>query len=289
MKKLMVYGLVSALTVFASASVRAGEETALNTRYGLFNGLDHRSSYGQGVFPEPFLVDDSDQETRELRFDWLHTANGADHSDNAKAEIEYGFGLLTLELEVPYERDVADGMTVSGLANIDVGARYPFFQLVSKRGLVDTTFGTAMEIGIPTTSAVSHDAEFVPKIFNDTRIGDFTVQSVAGYSILAGPDEDGGLDTFEYGFTLGYAIPHKAMPLPGIDRLIPILELSGETALNHDSRGQNSLTGGVGLRANLKTIGRVQARPGILFVFPVDNGAHAETHWGIMTSFVFEF
>lgn len=289
MKKLMSYGFVLAVTVLAGAKIQAGEETALNTRYGLFNGLDHRSSYGQGVFPEPFLVDDSDLETRELRFDWLHTANGADHSDNAKAEIEYGFGLLTLELEVPYERDVADGMTASGLANIDVGARYPFYQFVSKHDFVDTTFGGAMELGIPTTSTVSHDAEFVPKIFNDTRIGNFTVESVIGYSILAGPDEDGGLNTFEYGFTFGYSIPHKTLRLPGIDRLIPIFELSGETALNHDSRGQNSLLGGVGLRANLKTIGRVQARPGILFVFPVDNGARAETHWGIMTSLVFEF
>jgi len=285
----MLCGLVSALTVFAGASGRAGDETALNTRYGLFNGLDHRSSYGQGIFPEPFLVDDSDQEVRELRFDWTHTAAGADHSDNAKAELEYGIGLMTLELEVPYERNVADGMTESGLANINVGARYPFFQFVSERGLADTTFGAAVEIGVPTTSTVSHDAEFVPKIFNDTRIGNFTVESVLGYSMLAGPDADGGLDKFEYGFSFGYGIPHKALPLPGVERLIPVFELSGEAALNHANRGQDRLTGGIGLRANLKTIGPVQARPGILFVFPVDNGAREETHWGIMTSLVFEF
>ncbi|MBV8351584.1 MAG: hypothetical protein JOZ21_04850, partial [Verrucomicrobia bacterium] len=42
-------------------------------RYGLFDWLDHRSAYGEGVFPEPFLVDDSDLETNELRFDWIHT------------------------------------------------------------------------------------------------------------------------------------------------------------------------------------------------------------------------
>jgi hypothetical protein len=44
-----------------------------NTRYGLFGLLDHRSSYGQGVFPEPFLVDDSDLEVNEARLDWLRS------------------------------------------------------------------------------------------------------------------------------------------------------------------------------------------------------------------------
>src|ERR1700756_3544451 len=41
---------------------RVGDQTlpvsnpSANTRYGLFGLLDHRSSYGEGVFPEPFLV-----------------------------------------------------------------------------------------------------------------------------------------------------------------------------------------------------------------------------------------
>src|SRR6266404_9557656 len=43
-----------------------------DTHYGLFNWLDHRSAYGQGAFPEPFLVDDSDLEVNELRLDWTH-------------------------------------------------------------------------------------------------------------------------------------------------------------------------------------------------------------------------
>ena len=44
-----------------------------DTRYGLFNGLDHRSWYSHGDFPEPFLVDDSGLEINEARLDWLHT------------------------------------------------------------------------------------------------------------------------------------------------------------------------------------------------------------------------
>ena len=42
--------------------------------------------------------------------------------------------------------------------------------------------------------------EFVPKIFSDTKVGHFTMQSILGLSMLEGPDDDGGLNTFEYGF-----------------------------------------------------------------------------------------
>jgi hypothetical protein len=69
------------IAVAATASVHAGtlssdqagsssmtlSNTSAGTRYGLFDLLDHRSVYGQGVFPEPFLVDDSDLETNEAR------------------------------------------------------------------------------------------------------------------------------------------------------------------------------------------------------------------------------
>lgn len=282
----MCFGLAVALV---GGKLKASDIQVDDTRYGLFNGLDQRSSYGQFFFPEPFLIDDSDLETRELRLDWLHTAMGSDHTDNAKAEIEYGIGLMTLELEVPYERDVNGGQTTDGMANIDLGARYPFFQFVSRDGQVDSTFGAAMELGVPTTSDVSHNTELVPKIFDDVRIGNFTLQSIFGYSMLFGPGEEGGLDTFEYGLVFGYNIPHKTLPLPGVDRLIPVLELQGETELNKSNAGQNSLTADAGLRANLKTIWGIQPRPGIVFVFPVDNGAHMQTHWGLMTSLVFEF
>jgi hypothetical protein len=84
-----------------------------NTRYGLFGLLDHRSAYGQGVFPEPFLVDDSDLEVNEARLDWFHSGVANAHSDLVTAEVEKGFGLLTLEVEVPYERDAVERVTHS--------------------------------------------------------------------------------------------------------------------------------------------------------------------------------
>ena len=290
MKKILFHVLLpGSLAILAGDKLLAADQNTPDTRYGWFNGLDRRSSYGQGVFPEPFLVDDSDLERGEFRLDWLHTAVGSDHSDILHPEIEYGFGLMTLELEVPYERDVAAGTTTEGMANIDVGARYPFYQFVSRSGLVDLTFGAAVELGIPTTSDVSHNTELVPKIFDDLKIGNFTVQTILGGSMLFGPGDDGGVNTFEYGFVFGYDIPHKTLPLPGVDKIIPVVELSGETQLNKAAAGQNSLTADAGLRVNLKTIGRIQPRPGVVFVFPVDNGARAETHWGVMTSLVFEF
>ena len=147
-----------------------------------------------------------------------------------------------------------------------------------------------MEVGIPASSAISVNPEFVAKIFNDTKVGDhFIVQSVFGYSTLTGGGADGGLQTFEYGFTFGYAIEHRELPLPGVQRFIPMFELVGETAMNHAAAGENSLLGNACFRLNLKTIGRVQPRLGLGFIFPINHEARAEVHSGIVTSLVFEY
>jgi hypothetical protein len=261
-----------------------------DTRYGLFNLLDHRSSYGQGVFPEPFLVDDSDLEVNEARFDWLHTQADGKKNDEIKAEVEKGFGLLTLEFEVPFERNVEAGDVSQGIGNIDLGARYPFYQFVSAKDFWDTTIGSAVEVGIPTGSAVSKNAELVPKIFSDTKIGEhFTAQSVFGYSVLLGPGDDGGRQTFEYGFDFGYTLQHRELPLPGVLQVVPMFELVGETGLSKGESGQNRLLGNAAFRLDLKTIAGVQPRLGIGYVFPLDNNARAEVHHGMTVSLVFEY
>jgi hypothetical protein len=279
----------------AAAAAQAGGQsppvsTEPDSHYGLFNLLDHRSSYGQDAFPEPFLVDDSDLETNEARLDWQHIEAKGQQSNIVTAEIEKGFGPVTLELEVPWERDAASGeKTLQGIGNIDAGARCPFFEYVSGSGAWDTTFGAAMEIGIPTNSSVSKNAEFVPKIFNDFKAGNFTVQSIVGYSTLTGTGDDGGLQTLEYGFVFGYTIPHKQLPLPGVQQLIPIFEISGERQMNKGDAGQNSLTGNVGFRANLNAIGPIQPRPGLSFVFPMNDAARQDSHWGVILSLVLEY
>jgi hypothetical protein len=297
----LVLGMLSA-TIFIQTTVLADDQmtspatttnspAASDERYGFLNGLDHGSSYGQGVFPEPFLVDDSDLEGNEARLDWLHTEANAQQSDTVTAEVEKGFGNLTLEIEVPYERDAAAGeSTQRGVGNIDLGARYPFYEFVSANNSWDTTFGTAVEVGVPVNSAVSKNTEFVPKVFNDLRVGDhFTMQSIFGYSTLFGGGDEGGAQVFESGFVFGYTIPHKELPLPGVQDFIPMFELVGNTAMNHDDSGQTSLIGNACFRVNLDTIGRVQPRLGLGFVFPMNDNARADTHWGIITSLVFEY
>jgi len=261
-----------------------------STRYGLFDLLDSRSQYGQGVFPEPFIVDDSDREVDEARLDSLYTKMGSQHSDVFHPEIEKGFGMLTLELELHYEWDLNNGRRQQGFDNIDLGARIPVYQYVSTSGFIDSTFGVAFEAGIPTNSTLSKNGELVPKVFNDLRLGEhFTVQSILGYSTLVGPGEDGGLQTFEYGFVFGYTIQHEQLPIPGTLQVIPVFELLGETALNHGQKGDTTLEGNAALRVNLQTIGSVQPRLGIGYLFPIDNNARQDLHWGIVTSLVFEY
>jgi hypothetical protein len=298
MKNIFVVGCFCALAVqyshaaltnvTNSLSAPVSSESPADTRYGLFDCLDHRSEYGQGVFPEPFLVDDSDLELNEARLDWLHTGADGSKSDVIKAEVEKGFGLMTVELEVPYEYDTTAGTTTKGFDNIHMGVRYPFCQFVSPNGFVDATFGAGIELGIPTESSFGKNTELVPKIFNDLKAGNFTAQSILGYSTLFGPG-DGGLQKFEYGFVFGYTIPHYQLPLPDVQETIPFLELLGETELNKENPGHNNLLGNAGFRFNLNAIGPMQPRPGIGFVFPLNSGARADTHWGVIVSLVFQF
>src|SRR5260370_36081631 len=67
----------------ARATAATDSGATPDTRYGLFNGLDHRSWYNQGNFPEPFLVDDSGLEINKTRLDWLHTVANGQQSDIA--------------------------------------------------------------------------------------------------------------------------------------------------------------------------------------------------------------
>ena len=274
----------------SSSAPTASSSAAPDTRYGLFDGLDHRSVYGQYFFPEPMLVGEMDVDN-EVRLDWLHTEANAKQNDHVKVELEKSFGLMTVELEIPYERAAASGQsTQQGIGNIDVGARYPFYQFVSANGLFDTTFGAAVEVGIPVNSDVSKNTEFVPKVFNTLRVGEhFTLQTLLGYATLFGGGEEGGLQTFESGFVFGYTIQHEELPLPGIQQFIPMFELVGDTQMNQGDSGKTSLLGNAGFRVNLKTIGPVQPRLGLGFVFPIDNNARADVHWGIITSLVFEY
>jgi hypothetical protein len=229
-------------------------------------------------------------EVNEARLDWLHSKANGQHSDIVSAEVEKGFGLLTLELKVPFERSVSAGDVSDGIANISIGARHPVYQYVSGNGIVDSTFGVGVEVGIPVNSSVSRNTELAPKVFDDLKIGDhLTLQSIFGYSALFGGGENGGSQTFEYGFVLGYTIQHPELPLPNVLQFIPMFELYGETELNKQERGHNSILGDLGFRANLRAIGPLQPRLGFAFVFPMNRDARDDLDWGIVTSLAFEY
>ena len=276
-------------------------ENAADTRYGPFGLLDSRSQYGKGLYPEPFIVDDTDLEVNELRFDWTHRGGHGQNANVMRAEFEKGFGLLTLELEIPYEYDTANAYDPSlgrtqhsraqGFDNINVGGRLPFYQYVSTDEIIDTTFGVALEVGIPSNSPLGKNAEIVPKIFNDTHIGDhFTVQSILGYSFLRGSaDGGGGEQHLEYGIVFGWTIPHDELPIPGVEQLIPMFEMRGDTLFNTHQGGSNSVTGDVAFRANLHSVGPIQPRLGLGLVLPLDQGARNDFRWGVYTSLVVEF
>jgi hypothetical protein len=303
----LVAGIGLAIVIAGTSSVMAADPGSLvrdadskDFRYGPLGLFDSRSVYGKGVFPEPFLVNDSDLEVNELRLDWFHQESKGHVNDSAKAEFEKSFGLMTLDFEVPYERDTfstfnpASGRTdvsrAEGVGNIAIGARHPVFQFVSDGETIDNTFGVALELAFPVNSAVSKHTEIVPKIFNDLRIGEhFTLQTVVGYSFLLGSKPEGGAQALEYGVVFGYAIPHQELPLPDVETLIPVFELRGDTLLNQGNAGHNSLVGNLAFRVNLKAIGAVQPRLGVGYVFPIDQGARDDLRWGIITSLVFDF
>ena len=258
--------------------------------YGFLNWLDPRSAYNQEFFPQPLLVDDTSLEDGEVEFSYLHTKANDQHSDTVAAEVQKSIGMLTFEVGVPYEREVDSDDSSKGIGNINFEARYPLYQCVSASGFYDTTLGAAMEVGIPVNSAVSKNAELDPEIFNDLKLGKhFSIQTVLGYDTLFGGGDEGGLQSFEYGFAFGYTMPHRELPLPGVQQLTPLFELTGETGLNKDESGQNSLLGSAGFRLDLKPIGEVQPSLGLGYVFPIDPGARQEVHWGIATSLVLEF
>jgi hypothetical protein len=284
----------------ADTSVTAADSSMTDasvdsTRYGLFNALDHRSRYGQFWFVEPLRGPEMDVD-REFRVDWFHGEDQNLQQDEVEAEIEYNFGLLTLELELPYEREAelsADGREVAeGIGNIELSARHPIFQAVSEDGKLDYTIVAALELALPTQSEISHDTEIVPQIFQLLRVGEhLSIEASAGESFLIGPDE-GGASAFEYDLVFGYNLEHEELPIPGVERTIPIFELNGERVTNGadgDDDSDNELFGTIGARFNLTPVAGLQPRVGFGYVFPIDQGARESLDWGVITSLVFEF
>ena len=288
--RVQILGALLAVSVVHAAAPADGL-TVPDTRFGLFDWLDHRSAYYAEFFPQPLLVDDTGLESDgELEFSSLSTRAGDQRADSYAVGIQKSFGLLTMELSVPYQKMSDADDSSEGVGSISLAARYPLYQFVSGQKFFDTTFGVALEAGLPVNSPVSQNTELTPKIFNDLKLGEhFSLQTILGYSTLFGGGDLGGLQTFEYGFDFACALPHRELPLPGVQQFTPMLEISGETELNRAEAGQNSLLGSIGFRVNFKPLGDIQPSLGLGYVFPIDAGAREEVRWGIATSLTVDF
>ncbi|MDA8429680.1 MAG: hypothetical protein M0T70_10540 [Geobacteraceae bacterium] len=291
--------LAALLLSATAASAVTQDGTAADTHYGWFGSLDYRSQYGQFWFPEPFRLDETDVDN-EVRFDWVHQAGHGKVTNDSHVEIEKAFGVTTFELEIPYQSetdtttDPLSGLTskerTRGVGNIEISVRRPIQQFVSSDGFCDNTVGVGLELGLPSYSPVSQNTEGVVKAFDALRLGEhFSLQTMGGFSLLMGPGDAGGDQTFEYGAVAGYSLARKDLALPHVEQLIPIVELKGERGLKGENAGQNNLTGTVGLRANFDAIGPLQPRIGVGYIFPIDQAARNDFKWGIVTSLVFEY
>lgn len=229
-------------------------------------------------------------EETEVELNYFHTAAGQTKNDVTSAEIQKSFGVLTFELEVPYQRTSDSDDSAKGVANIELSARSPIYQYVSDNGWVDNTTGVGVGVGIPTYSQISKNWEVESFVFNDVKFGKrFTVQTVLGYDTLVGSGNNGGTEDFEYGMVFAYTISHTDWPVPGIAKISPMFEISSELGLNKKEVGQNSMLGSTGVRLDFQHIGEIQPSLGLGYVFPMTSAARDEVHWGIVANFIIEF
>jgi hypothetical protein len=303
MRQFIFVLLIAALVLASSAQLRAdADETPVPTtapgtmghRVGL---LDFDSKYFRDAFPEPFRVEDTTL-NNELRFDWEHDQAKGVRSDAFTAEMQKSVGIVTLEVQGQYitssgRLDLGDGDDAgsgNGFENVQVGGRVPILQFISNSGSIDNSIGINLEGGIPTNSQVSKNASASIGIFDDLALGDhFTLQTLFSYSRLFGSLPANGRDLFDYGLAFGYAIEDEQLPIPDVERLIPIAELVGETSLTGAATGQNVLTGTAGLRIEFKPIDKLQPQFGVGYVFPIDSGGRRQIQWGLITSLTLEF
>ena len=112
----------------ASSSITESDKPQ-STRYGLFDLLDHRSAMGKASFLNRSWSMIRTLEVNEARLDWETTQRNSQHNNLITGEVEKGFGLLTLEVEVPFEHNYNGNDVENGFDNIDVGARVPILSI----------------------------------------------------------------------------------------------------------------------------------------------------------------
>ena len=242
----MIVLLCSPIVLFADADDAVPTTNEL-ANFGPFESAQSPQQVLSGlVSREAFRVEDTTI-NNEVRFDWQHDeGRGSTHS-LITAEIQKSVGIVTFEIQVPYiintglQMDAGDNPSgndhVEGIGNIQLAARVPVYQYVSKSGFFDNSIGINFEVGVPSNSRLAKTTELAPGIFDDLAIGErFNIQALFTFDSLLG-SKSARSTSFEYGLAFGYIIEDEDFALPRIERLIPILELIGETALDGPARG----------------------------------------------------
>jgi len=268
----------------------ARADSAADDHYGPFGLLDHRSKYNTGWFPEPLLTDEMDGD-QEVRLNYRHFEQPGTQVTEVSAEVEKNFGNLTIELELPYEREATheDGEreVEEGIGPFEISARHPFAQYVSPSGAVDLTVGARVELAIATQTDISKDNEIVFGLYQTLGLGEhFNIQASIGSSTIFGPGEDGGSNALEYAVVLGYNLD---IDTAVVSRITPIVELDAETGMNHGLGGNTSVLGVVGGVFTFAPNSLGQPKLGIGYIFPINDDARDEFDWGVTTSLIFEF
>ncbi len=284
----------SAVSVQAAEPAAQPQASDGSDRY-FFNLLDRRSRYGKGFFPEHFRQTSLDAE-HELRADYFHGEHEGRRENEIESEVEWAFGNLTLTIEGEWESehefnaDEGRWDREEGWQTVKFKAHHPVYQFVSRDDFIDYTLVGKLSVGLPLAGNMhTDDYEIYPLLGQMLRLGEhFSAQTWTGVNFVTGSKE-GGQHELRYGALLGWNIYHHEVPLPGLQALVPLLELDGQRFLAGPERGENRLFGVAGVRLNFNPIGPVQPRLGIGYLFPIDQGARRELSWGIQTSLIFEF
>ena len=278
----------------ASADKQAMSPPAERYFFGL---LDRRSREGKDFFPDPFLGPEFNRET-QLELDYAHGESRGSSEDEADAGFQWNaFSQLTLAGEFGWDsehesktpgshgEDVG-GENGHGFENVDLAAYQPVFQAVSRDGIFDDTAVLRLDVGIPTHTAVSGtDLQLTPYLGQLLRIDEhFSLEAWAGAEFTVGPHRT---DQLIDGALFGYRIDRHQVPLPWTESVTALLEFDGQQPFS--GSGREALFGVAGVQWKFTGRGEWQPSIGVGYKFPVDQGAHDQLRWGIVTQAFLEF
>jgi hypothetical protein len=195
------------------------------------------------VISEPFVEDEvtlpSVLRLRRAEGRALATEFGVEVKKRLTSKLEFSVeGALT-------RLDDRQGGAITGLENLEVGLKYELFRDPSREAV--GSLALTWEIGGTGRSAVGATPfhAVTPAVFVGKGLGDlpalpsilkpFALTGALGLRIPAGGDDP---NTLEWGLVVQYSLPYLeshvrrlGLPVP-LDRLIPLIELSGATALD---------------------------------------------------------